>query len=860
MKFKIIIFLLLGIITTGLPQTIVPFSVSNEGAEPSNLKVFDNKLFFSAKNQNSLISIYYIQGVGNPIQIPSSFNFTGANEFTVVSDRLVFSTFNKAYFIKEGTTQIIEIAGNYSYASDFIEYNDYLYFIAKSNQLNSLFRMNLNNGLVTNIGGSVEPYTLLQLNHGSDLDHKSIFVAQNKLFFNDLDKIYFIDLSNNNTPSSPTQISLPASAYYKINNTLEFSGFYLGTKVFYAVDINSSTMITDVQLLVIDLNSIPTASIVNKKDPVHFISFNGFLFFTALNSTGNSYVMWYYHPNAGFTETQIESDPQAFIFPSAANDPFRKVGNNLFHKNMPITLNGNMPIFSQPIGCITNNYPRNYLLELNNKYYYSDFTNNGSFEVFSCSLGTNQIQETCLNGSDNFFHSLITYQNKLYFSSGYSSNFVNKLFRWPEDPSGGLCNQNTDFSISGITYEDINNNGVKENNEPAIPGVTVLFTNGSGSISDIDGNYSLANQQTGNYIIKAIAPLGYSATLPINGETTISLPYNGASINFGFKKDCPHPDYIALRDLYNATNGSQWTNTITGDNPWLVDCDPCGLIDGTPWKGIQCTNMGRVDVINLSNNNLVGSLPASIGQLTELEWFNVNRNNLSGSLPSEICNLNRMLHFVISNNMFSGNFPACFANLTSLSRIVANNNKFTGALPILGGTTQPDLINLHFDNNMFNGSIPSNYGNLPNLNYLAVANNDLSGCYSQVLSIFCSDPDFTSNTNALISDGNSFNASWSQFCATGAGSCTVSISDQDLSNITVYPNPVLNKLFINIIGNKSSFDFKVYDNTGRQQDLKSLDLQNGINSLDVSLLPPGIYFLRIGTKEYHKFTKFIKID
>ncbi len=472
------------------------------------------------------------------------------------------------------------------------------------------------------------------------------------------------------------------------------------------------------------------------------------------------------------------------------------------------------------------------------------------------------LPKTCFDVGEEFggTGNIIGIKGANVYMNGFSQQYGPGIYKYPQDPSEGLCNQNTDFSISGITYEDINNNGVKENNEPAIPGVTVLFTNGSGSISDIDGNYSLANQQTGIYIIKAIAPLGYSANLPINGETTISLPYNGASINFGFKKDCPHPDYIALRDLYNATNGSQWTNTITGDNPWLVDCDPCGLIDGTPWKGIQCTNMGRVDVINLNNNNLMGTLPASIGQLSELEWFNVNRNILSGSLPSEICNLNKMLHFVVSNNMFSGNFPACFANLTSLSRIVANNNKFTGALPILGGNTQPSLINLHFDNNMFNGSIPSNYGNLPNLNYLAVANNDLSGCYPQVLSIFCSDPDFTSNTNALISDGNSFNASWSQFCATGAGSCTVSISDQDFSNITVYPNPVSNQLFINIIGIKSSFNFKVYDNTGREYELKSTDLQNGINSLDVSLLPAGIYFLRIGTNELQKFTKFIKID
>ena len=94
---------------------------------------------------------------------------------------------------------------------------------------------------------------------------------------------------------------------------------------------------------------------------------------------------------------------------------------------------------------------------------------------------------------------------------------------------------------------------------------------------------------------------------------------------------CPdpvHPDYDALIQLYNQTNGPNWTNN-TG---WIggatgTNCNPCN-----GWQGISCSN-GRVSDISLSNNNLIGSLPVELIQLETNITVNLSNNDLSGCIP-----------------------------------------------------------------------------------------------------------------------------------------------------------------------------------------------------------------------------------
>ncbi len=322
---------------------------------------------------------------------------------------------------------------------------------------------------------------------------------------------------------------------------------------------------------------------------------------------------------------------------------------------------------------------------------------------------------------------------------------------------------------------------------------------------------------------------------------------------------CPQ-DSLALVALYNATNGPNW------NNPWDLS-QPMST-----WSGVQTNAAGCVTTLWLINNNLSGSLPPEIGDLTSLTDLQLNDNQLTGSLPAEMANMSSLLYLIINNNQLSGCYdPALSALCTQLDPLLSNNffisngnnfdatwndfcnmnagecvpctgdyqalvdlynatdgpnwtvswdltqpmstwngitldangcvteivlinNQLTGYIPSAIGDI-PNLIKLWLINNQLSGTIPASIGNLDNLadlqlngnqlsgsipaglatlsglTVLALNDNQLSGCYDSDLSNLCSQLSAISNNDASISSGNSFDASWSDFCILGSGAC-----------------------------------------------------------------------------------------
>ena len=66
-------------------------------------------------------------------------------------------------------------------------------------------------------------------------------------------------------------------------------------------------------------------------------------------------------------------------------------------------------------------------------------------------------------------------------------------------------------------------------------------------------------------------------------------------------------DSLALIDLYKNTNGSNWYN----QRNWLTSSPV------STWYGITVTN-NRVTELNITGNNLTGSIPSSVGHLVIL--------------------------------------------------------------------------------------------------------------------------------------------------------------------------------------------------------------------------------------------------
>ena len=172
----------------------------------------------------------------------------------------------------------------------------------------------------------------------------------------------------------------------------------------------------------------------------------------------------------------------------------------------------------------------------------------------------------------------------------------------------------------------------------------------------------------------------------------------------------------ALIALFNATGGYNWSINNGWNGAAGTECD---------WYGVGCS-YGSVSRIVLDDNSLSGSIPAELGNLTNLTSLYLNVNSLTGSIPSELGNLTNLVFLSLNNNSLSGSIPTELGNLTKVTVLYLGNNSLTGSIPAeLGNLTNVTDLSLNF--NSLTGNVPSELGNLTNLTSLDISINSLSG-------------------------------------------------------------------------------------------------------------------------------------
>ena len=176
-------------------------------------------------------------------------------------------------------------------------------------------------------------------------------------------------------------------------------------------------------------------------------------------------------------------------------------------------------------------------------------------------------------------------------------------------------------------------------------------------------------------------------------------------------------DRAALVALYDSTGGTDWTSS---DN-WLTD-EPLSA-----WHGVKVNAEGRVSELNLYNNNLNGSLPANLGDLSELEALKLGRDAIRGSIPSELGNLAKLWVLQIADAWLTGEIPSSFGQLASMIVLDLTNNDLTGPIPSeLGNLSR--LSTLHAPGNRLSGAVPDQIVNASRLRSLHLEfNHGLTG-------------------------------------------------------------------------------------------------------------------------------------
>ena len=106
----------------------------------------------------------------------------------------------------------------------------------------------------------------------------------------------------------------------------------------------------------------------------------------------------------------------------------------------------------------------------------------------------------------------------------------------------------------------------------------------------------------------------------------------------------PQAEKQALIDLYQSTQGDLWNTS------WNLDAAP------TTWEGVIIKN-DRVVSLKLVNNNLVGQLPESLGNLSALTVLNLHNNKIEGTIPTNILRIDNLKILNLSLNQLSGTIP-----------------------------------------------------------------------------------------------------------------------------------------------------------------------------------------------------------
>jgi len=246
------------------------------------------------------------------------------------------------------------------------------------------------------------------------------------------------------------------------------------------------------------------------------------------------------------------------------------------------------------------------------------------------------------------------------------------------------------------------------------------------------------------------------------------LSYNSLSLKFDSSWVPPFQlSYLGLASCKLGPNFPSWLQTQ--NSLITLDISDNGLNDFVPecfWNKLQI-----MYELNMSHNNLIGSIPNMKLKLRFRPSINLNSNRFEGTVPffflqaSELLlsankfsvflcgkvtaatlatldlsynqlkeqlpdcwkSVNRLLFLDLSSNQLSGNIPISMGTLVNLEALVLANNSLMGELPFSLKNCS-NLIMVDVSENMLSGPIPSWIGeNMQQLIILIMRGNHFSG-------------------------------------------------------------------------------------------------------------------------------------
>lgn len=175
----------------------------------------------------------------------------------------------------------------------------------------------------------------------------------------------------------------------------------------------------------------------------------------------------------------------------------------------------------------------------------------------------------------------------------------------------------------------------------------------------------------------------FTSKWPLSGLTNIKLtPAEGSDVGPLINAAeaffvLPRGNRTHIRDVIAVENIKSSLNNPPLD--WSGD--PC-YPEGYSWTGITCAggNRTRITSIDLTNMGLAGTLSSYFGNLTAVNSIKLGSNYISGPIP-DLLKLKNLEILSLDNNQLNGTIPSSLGDLSSLRELHLENNYLTGTIP-----------------------------------------------------------------------------------------------------------------------------------------------------------------------------------
>ncbi|XP_075497038.1 LRR receptor-like serine/threonine-protein kinase GHR1 [Primulina tabacum] len=171
------------------------------------------------------------------------------------------------------------------------------------------------------------------------------------------------------------------------------------------------------------------------------------------------------------------------------------------------------------------------------------------------------------------------------------------------------------------------------------------------------------------------------------------------------------------------------SNVLSGELPLLMGS--CAVVDlsRNQFEGnlSRLLKWGNIEILDLSHNNLVGSIPEVTAQFLRLKYLNLSHNSLNGSLPKVILQFPKLMTLDFSFNQLDGPLLPALLTSATLKELHLQSNVLSGSISFSPPSSDSNLSVLDISDNQLDGYFPEGLGNFSSLQVLNMGGNKFSG-------------------------------------------------------------------------------------------------------------------------------------